>query len=147
MTNHEKGKDIWVLIRNKVARNGLEIEAEALQLRSSYFALDPLSKVMSRHKLPYAWLDSSGRSGIKVARTENLHDPFFAEMRGHEQPDGHRRMTPRHMSWGRAFRWKEGADSHGGANAARVIRFACLEIPAPRLPKEGHRQVFFLAKI
>jgi hypothetical protein len=30
-----------VLIRNEVARNGLEIEVEALQLRSSYFALDP----------------------------------------------------------------------------------------------------------
>jgi hypothetical protein len=103
-----------MLIRNEVARNGLEIEMEALQLRSSYFALDPLNKVMSRRKLPYGWLDSSGRSGIKVARTENLHDPFFAQMRGRGHANGHRRMTPRHMSGGRAFRWvEEVADSYG----------------------------------
>lgn len=77
MTNHEKGKQIWELIRNGVARNGLEIVVEALQLRSSYLALDPLSEVMSKRKLPDGWLDSSGRSGNKVARTENLRDPFF----------------------------------------------------------------------
>lgn len=44
MTNHEKGKQIWELIRNGVARNGLEIVVEVLQLRSSYLALDPLNK-------------------------------------------------------------------------------------------------------
>lgn len=44
MTNHEKRKQIWELIRNGVARDGLEIVVEALQLRSSYLALDPLNK-------------------------------------------------------------------------------------------------------
>ena len=90
-----------------MARDGLEIVVEALQLRSSYLALDPLEKVMSKHKHPYGWLDSPGRSGIKVGRTENLRDPLFAQMRGREHVERHRRLTRRHMSWGRAFRWVE----------------------------------------
>ena len=49
-----------------MARDGLEIVVEALQLRSSYLALDPLDKVMSRRKLPTDGLTRRVEAAIRL---------------------------------------------------------------------------------